>query len=225
MAHTYIVTGASRGLGLEMARQLRSRGESVIGTVRSTKDEGDLKAIGAEVMRLDVSDPASIESFAAALRGQPIDVLVNNAGIMDKDPSLASCSIDAFQRVFTTNSFAPVLLTKALLPNLRAGGRKFVANISSGLGSIAGATGGFSWAYCSSKAALNMLTVLTAKELKSEGFAVVTFCPGWNRTDMGGPNAPMEAKDGIRSLLSVMDKITAADTGCYIGHDGRTIAW
>lgn len=225
MAHTYIVTGASRGLGLEMVRQLRARGETVIGTVRSPKDEAQVKELGAEVMRLEMSDSASIEAFAAALRGRPIDVLVNNAGVSAKDAALSKLSMEEFQRVFTTNVFGPMLLAKALVPNLKTGGRKFIANISSLLGSHANAWGGFSWAYCSSKSALNMLTVLAAKELHAEGFTVVTFSPGWNRTDMGGPDAPLDPRDGIRSLLSVMDRITSADNGKFISEEGKPIAW
>ncbi len=225
MPTTTLVTGANRGLGLEFVRQLRARGERVFATARSPKDAADLRALTPDVLALDVSSESSIASLAAALKGQPIDVLINNAGVFGDDPSLAELKMPEFQRVFAANVFGPALVARALRPNLDAGSRKVIANISSTLGSIASSTHGFSWSYRASKAALNMLSVAMHNELSPAGYTCVAFCPGWNKTDMGGKDAPLDPRDSIRSLLGVIDKLTKADGGRFISHEGKTIPW
>lgn len=223
--HTYLVTGGNRGIGLALVRELVSRGHNVIATVREQSKVAEVAKLGATVHVLEADKPASIAALATALRGVPIDVLINNAGVSDEDRAIGSLSMEAFERVFRTNTFAPPLIAQALLPNLRAGGRKQVLNISSQLGSIAGATAGFSYAYNASKAALNMITARMAKDLASEGFVVVSFCPGWNKTDMGGSQAPLDPAVSMKQLLDVADKLTAASNGAYLRHTGEAIAW
>lgn len=220
-----LVTGANRGLGLEFVRQLRARGERVFATARSPKDAAELRGVTPDVLALDVSSESSIASLAAALKGQAIDVLINNAGVFGDDASLGALKMSEFQRVFAANVFGPALVAKALRPNLDLGGRKLIANISSTLGSIASSTAGFSWSYRSSKAALNMLSVAMHNELSPMGYTCVAFCPGWNKTDMGGKDAPLEPKDSIRSLIGVMDRLTKADSGKFLSHEGKGIAW
>lgn len=224
MAHTVLVTGANRGLGLEFVKQLALRGDHVIATVRNPqKLPIELISAAKEIIPLEVSDVAGIDALAARLKGRPIDMLINNAGVMDEDKSVDTISMAAFERVFRINTFAPALLTKALAPNLRAGAWKKVLNISSTLGSITYASQGFSYAYNASKAALNMISARMAKDLKTDGIIVVSFCPGWNKTDMGGPDAPLEASDSIRSLLGIADRLTLHDTGKFLSHEGQTI--
>ncbi|MFM9958408.1 MAG: SDR family oxidoreductase [Phycisphaerales bacterium] len=225
MASIYLVTGANRGLGLEIVKQLRARGERVFGTARTPRDAGELRELTPDVLALDVSSSSSIDSLAAALKGQAIDVLVNNAGVFGEDPSLKELSLGEFQRVFAANVFGPALLAKAVVPNLEAGGRKLIANISSTLGSIAKSSAGFSWSYRSSKAALNMLSVAMHHELSPRGFVCVSFCPGWNKTQMGGPNAPLEPSDSMKSLIGVMDRLGASDSGKFLSHVGEEIPW
>lgn len=225
MPLAYLVTGASRGLGLEFARQISRRGDRVIAAVRNPDTSPEVRALGAEVLSLDAADPDSIEAFASKLRGKPIDVLINNAGIMGEDRSLDAVSFDTFRDVFDTNVAGPALLTRALLPNLRAGGAKRILNISSTLGSIERARAGFSYAYRTSKAALNMLTAAMHHDLAKDGFTVVSFCPGWNRTDMGGPEAMLDPKDSIASLLKVEGRLKPADSGKYLSHEGAAIPW
>jgi NADP-dependent 3-hydroxy acid dehydrogenase YdfG len=164
MSSRYLVTGASRGLGAEFVRQLRARGHDVVAGVRDPSKAGDAARAGAKVMRLDVDRPDTFEAFADSLDG-PVDVLINNAGIAGRDGSVRSLDPETMARVYRTNVAGPALLTRALLPALRRGGRKLIAHVSSGLGSLAISPGGFSYAYCSSKAALNMLTVLMHREL------------------------------------------------------------
>ena len=162
MTRTVLVTGTSRGLGLEFVRQLRARGDAVLACARKPSSAAEAADVGAEVVALDVAEPASIAALERTLGSRPIDVLINNAGVSGQDAAVGGLSLTEFRRVFDTNTIAPALLTRALLPNLRAGRRRVVVNISSQLGSIAAATPGFSYAYAASKAALNMISARLA---------------------------------------------------------------
>jgi NAD(P)-dependent dehydrogenase (short-subunit alcohol dehydrogenase family) len=224
MSDTYLVTGASRGLGAEFVRQLRQRGHSVVAAVRDPKGAGDAARAGATVLALDVSRPETFERFASML-SQPVDVLINNAGIVEHDPSLSSVTMDGIERVLRTNVVGPALLTKALFPVLRRGRRKVVANMSSMLGSLTLTPGGLSYAYDISKAALNMLTVLLHKEISSEGFTVISLDPGWNRTDMGGAQAPLDPTDTVASMIALLERLGPADSGKFLGYDGQPRPW
>jgi NAD(P)-dependent dehydrogenase (short-subunit alcohol dehydrogenase family) len=222
---TYLVTGGNRGIGLALVRELASRGHKVIATVRDSSKVADVAKLGATVHVLEADKPESIAALAKTLAGVPIDVLINNAGVSDEDRVVGTLNMEAFERVFRTNTFAPALIAQALLPNLRAGTRKQVLNISSQLGSIASANAGFSYAYNASKAALNMITARLAKDLAKEGFTVVSFCPGWNKTDMGGPDAVLDPAVSMKTLLDVAEKLTTASNGAYLHYHGEPIAW
>ena len=224
MAHTYLVTGASRGLGAEFVRQLRGAGHDVIAAVRDPERAGDAVGAGARVVSLDVTKPVSFDAFASAL-ATPVDVLVNNAGVAAPDASLAALSCDTFEDVFRTNVFGLALLTRALLPLLRRGGRRTIVNVSSSLGSLEKTQGGVSYAYCASKAALNMLTVQMHKELAKDGFTVISLDPGWNRTDMGGAQAPLDPENTVRSMVDLMDRLGRDDSGKFHGYDGEIRPW
>jgi NAD(P)-dependent dehydrogenase (short-subunit alcohol dehydrogenase family) len=224
MNATYLVTGASRGLGAEFVRQLREQGHSVVAAVRDPDSARDATRAGATVTRLDVDRPDTFDAFAGGLDA-PVDVLVHNAGIAAGGASLGSLTADAMERVFRTNVFGPALLTKALLPRLRQGTRKLVVHVSSGLGSLASTPGGFSYAYCASKSALNMLTVLLHQELSGSGFTVVSLDPGWNRTDMGGAAAPLDPAVTVRSMVAMLERLGPGDSGKFLGWDGLGRQW
>jgi NAD(P)-dependent dehydrogenase (short-subunit alcohol dehydrogenase family) len=221
---TYLVTGASRGLGAEFVRQLRERGDAVYAAVRDPDAAGDAARAGATVVRLDVDEPRAFAAFARGLDGA-IDVLVNNAGIAAGDDSIRSPDPAVMERVLRTNVAGPALLTRALLPLLARGRRKTIANVSSSLGSLASTTGGFSYAYCASKAALNMLTVLMHRELTDDGYTVVSLDPGWNRTDMGGSAAPLDPRDTVRGMIALLERLGPADSGTFVGWDGKPRPW
>lgn len=229
MARTVLVTGAGRGLGLEFARQLAARGDTVIATARRPGEARELSALalgpGGGVMTLDVADEASIEALARDLRGRAIDVLINNAGISSPDPTIEKVTMAEMTRVLTTNVAAPAVLTRALLPSLRAGTGKRVANITSVLGSIAQSMPGYGIAYGASKAALNMVTARMGKELGKEGFVCVALHPGWVKTDMGGPNAPLTPEKSIGDMLSLIDRLTPAENGAFLDHRGQKLPW
>lgn len=225
MPSTFLVTGATRGIGLEFARQLSQRGDDVLATARDPKNAGELTSFRLSIGGLDVSDPISIEGLTEALAGRPIDVLINNAGVGSPTKSINDCTADELQRVFMINSVAPMLVAKAVLPSLRLGSRKLIVNISSQLASITNNTGGSSYAYRASKTALNQLNKSLANELGAEGFTCVVVHPGWVRTDMGGANAPIVPADSVKLLLKLIDALTPADNGKFFNNDGTVLPW
>ena len=224
---TYLITGANRGLGLEFARQLSTRKDEtrIIATAREVEKATDLSRLVHDVIPLDVADPRSIERLPDLIKDRPIDILINNAGIGSKSNSIEKLDHEELARVFSVNSVGPMLVTRALLPNLRAGQRKTVFNISSQLGSITNNHGGSSYGYRASKAALNMLTVSLSNELKKDGFTCVVAHPGWVQTDMGGPNATLKPEESISALLKVIDGLKPDDTGKFFNYDGKTLPW
>lgn len=224
MAHTYLVTGASRGLGAEFVRQLRGRGHDVIAAVREPGSAVAAARAGASVVVLDVSRPETFEAFAASMRS-PVDVLLNNAGITEHDGTLAKTSVEAFERVFRTNIIGPALLARALVPVMLRGSRRLIVNVSSQLGSIAEVEQGFSYSYCISKAALNMLTRQMHKELAGAGYTCVALDPGWNRTDMGGKDAFYDPKDTVASMVALIERWGPPDSGRFLRWNGAEAPW
>lgn len=225
MASTYLVTGSNRGLGLEFVKQLSARGEVVIGTVRDVAKAKEEPEHAATLVPLELSDPASIDGLSAQVGDRAVDVLINNAGVSSDSRTLADTRMEELQRVFAVNSFAPILVTKALLPNLRKGTRKLVVTVSSQLGSITNNSGGSSYAYRGSKAAVNMLTVSMHHELKGDGISCVVVHPGWVQTDMGGPNAPLKPDESVANLIKLIDKLTTGDSGKFFNYDGSILPW
>jgi NAD(P)-dependent dehydrogenase (short-subunit alcohol dehydrogenase family) len=224
-AGTVLVTGANRGLGLEFARQYKEAGWQVIGTARNPDTAGELKALGVRVVQLDVASQESIDKLAAALRDEPIDLLINNAGIFPRVGKIEEIDFEDYQRTLVVNTVGPVRVTRALLPNLRQGKLKIIAGLSSNLGSIAENERGNFYGYRESKAALNMFTKTLAAELGPEGFTCIVLTPGWVQTDMGGPSAPLQPADSIAGMKAVLDKVTPADNGTFWSYNGNQVPW
>jgi NAD(P)-dependent dehydrogenase (short-subunit alcohol dehydrogenase family) len=220
-----LITGANRGIGLEFARQYREAGWQVIGTARKPDAATDLQELGARVLQLDVTDADSVARLAADLEGQPIDLLVNNAGILIPQDSLAETNIETAARMLDVNILGPIRVTQALLPNLSAGSGKTVVNISSGLGSVANNDSARFYGYRESKAALNMFSRSLGAEKRDEGFIVVAMDPGWVQTDMGGPNATLTVEQSVSGMRKVIGSLTMADTGTYRSHGGSVVPW
>lgn len=219
---TIVITGASRGIGLELARQYAAQGYDVIRTVRDA-DKAD-GSIGA-AMSLDVTSDESVASFAAALGDRPVDLLINNAGVSGPvRQSATDMDFDGFQTVIDANVFGPLRVTQALLPNLRKAGGAKVAVVSSRMGSLALAQSG-SVAYRTSKAAVNMAFKLLAGELKGEGIAVTMLHPGWVRTDMGGPGADIDVETSASGLRTVLEDLNVGNTGSFRAYDGEDLPW
>ena len=219
-----LITGANRGLGLEFARQYAAVGWTVIGTARRPAQADELQALDVEVVALDVMDEDSIAALANLLEGRAIDMLINNAGIFPRVSEIAQVDADDYRRTLMVNTLGPVLVTRALLPNLRQGELQRIVNITSQLGSIDRNSGGF-YGYRESKAALNMFTKTLASELGPEGFICLAIHPGWVRTDMGGQNANLSPEESVSAMRVVIDNVTADDNGTYRGYSGDPVAW
>jgi NAD(P)-dependent dehydrogenase (short-subunit alcohol dehydrogenase family) len=222
---TCVVTGANRGIGLEIARQLSTRGDTVIATARDPDSASDLKTLGVRVEALDVENPKSVAAFAKRLKGTPVDLLVHNAAMGVAGPAVERVTAEDVESHFRVNALGPLRLTQALLPHLRAGERKLVVAISSGLGSIGeNSTGGWV-AYRISKTALHQVMRTLSAELSKEGLSFVLVSPGWVRTRMGGQDAPLSPEDSVRSVVKVIDRLTPKDTGKFFNERGREISW
>lgn len=222
---TVLITGANRGIGLEYARQFEAKGYTVIGTARNPGEATELAALGVRVEALDVTDAASVAALAQRLDGVPIDVLVNNAGVADRsEPGIETTDLAMFERTLAVNTLGPLRVTQALLPNLRAGERKHIVNMSSRLGSIALNNGKYP-AYRASKAALNQVSRNLSVDLGKQGFVVVVVHPGWVRTEMGGAEAPLLPDESVRGLVALIEKLDASNNGRFYDYLGAEIPW
>jgi NAD(P)-dependent dehydrogenase (short-subunit alcohol dehydrogenase family) len=224
---TVLVTGANRGLGLEFARQYVADGWRVIACCRSPKDAPELNKLGrkVEVHALDVTSQDSIRHLAKALAGTPIDVLINNAGLHGDRRAFGETDVELWKRIFEVNTIAPAQILAALLENVAASPQGKVVNITSKVGSLGDGPSGGSYAYRSSKTALNMVMANAAHELKARGITVLLLHPGWVQTDMGGPTAPVSIEQSITGMRRVIDKATQAETGHFYDYTGRQLPW
>lgn len=216
-----VVTGASRGIGLELARQLLARGDTVDACVRNP-DRLDLP--GANVHRVDVTDQASVDALVHAIDA-PVDVLINNAGITLPRQKLADLDLAATATLYATNAIGPLRVTAALLPLVRRGSAKKLVHVTSGMGSIADNDSGGSYGYRMSKAALNMMSKSLAVDLEREGIISFVINPGWVQTDMGTAAAPTPVEDSVRGILARIDEATLATSGTFQNWSGGTYAW
>ena len=225
-SRSVLITGANRGIGLELARQYSESGWRVIGTARAPDEATELSSLNnTRVLQLDVTDQESVTRFAGELGDEPVDVLINNAGILPMMNSVPKIDLDVFSNILAVNTIGPVRVTQAVLPNLREGKLKKIINITSNLGSIAENTSGQFYGYRESKAALNMFTRSLAAELRGEGFTCVVLHPGWVQTDMGGPQAPVPVEESAAGLRKVIDTLALEDSGTFRTWRGETLDW
>ncbi|MFJ8313006.1 MULTISPECIES: SDR family oxidoreductase [unclassified Streptomyces] len=231
---TALVTGANKGIGKEIARQLLAEGLTVyVGARDAERGRRAVEELGegARLLPLDVTDPDSIREATRHI-GE-LDVLVNNAGIMVDGRPASTADLDSFRRTYETNLFAVVAVTNAFLPALRRSAHPRIVNVSSGTGSLAWSTGseqrfaGAGAAYRSSKTALNALTVFYAQELAADGFKVNALAPGLRATDLNARAAasgedPAEGAAGAVRLALLPDD---GPTGTFLSWDGTTVPW
>ena len=228
---TFLITGANRGLGLEMTRQASAKGHHVIAATRRAADAPELSALAAasggkvEVVALEVTDTASIAALAAQLAGRPIDVLVNNAGVRIPFRPALETDLADLEKALAINTFAPLRVTQALVPNLAlaANGAK-VFTISSLLGAFH-VMQSEEIPYCVSKTAVNRAMLLLSPALKENNIAVGLLSPGWVRTDMGGSAAPLSPQESVAGLLARIEAFTLADTGTFLSYAGEKQPW
>ncbi|KAL9552883.1 hypothetical protein MBANPS3_003557 [Mucor bainieri] len=241
MALTYVITGASRGLGLETVKQLAAKGHTVFACARNpdTADRLEKYVDNKHVfaVKLDTTDYESIKAAAEQINKmapQGIDVLINNAGIASEKPDRVPENIleEDLMHVLHTNVVGTSNVTKEFLPLLQKRGKdhvKKIVNISSLLGSIAlvnqASPTGIRPSYNISKAALNMYTKMLSNNLAKDNFIVYSSHPGWVKTEAGGDEAPVEIEDSIRGQLNVLDRVTAKDNGAFLDWEGNVVPW
>jgi NAD(P)-dependent dehydrogenase (short-subunit alcohol dehydrogenase family) len=219
---TWLVTGANRGIGLELARQLHARGDTVIAACRTSSPE--LDAVGCRVIDgIDVSSDDVVEALDAALEpGERIDVLVNNAGIGGWD-SLDRFDPDLARRQFDVNTLGPLRVTLALLPRLERGAK--VGFVSSKAGSIGDHPSGGNFGYRMSKSALNMGAANIAAELAPRGIDVVVLHPGFVRTEMTSHHGNVDPPEAAAGLIARLDELDAARSGTFVHANGDAVPW
>ena len=218
---TYLITGANRGIGLELCGQLLARGEDVIGVCRRSSTA--LDNLGARVEAdVELTSDDSVADLARRLDGLHLDVLINNAGILTRE-SLDDLDFDRMRRQFEVNSLGPLRLTAALLPLMGRGGK--VVIVTSRMGSIGDNTSGGRYGYRMSKAAVNMAGVSLAFDLKAQGIAVGILHPGFVRTEMTGGQGLIDAPESATGLIARTDELTLKTSGGFWHEDGERLPW
>ena len=226
-----LVSGANRGLGFEMTRQLLARGDRVVAACRQPGKALALTRLAGEhpgrlhVLPLDLADPRTIAELSREVGALDLDIelLVNNAGVLVEHERFGAIEPKSLRDSFAVNAEGAFLLTQALNPHLADGAK--IVNLSSTLGSIASTSSLYSPSYAMSKAALNMATRLLSIALAERGIVVVSMSPGWVRTDMGGASAPLKPEASIASMLRVIDHLKRSDNGRFLSQNGETIPW
>lgn len=220
-----VVTGANRGLGLELCRQLNQTGAKVIGTARDPQTAIDLRALEVQVEKLDVAEPESVSAFAHRLGKTPVDILINNAGIGGAGEGIAKLDLDDVVHKLEVNTLGAIRVTQALMPHMRRGRERKIAHVTSRMGSIGDNGEGGYYAYRISKAALNMFNRSLAVELVGQGFVCVVLHPGWVQTRMGGSTAPQTTEQSARGMLEVIARLRRQDTGRFFDYSGAELPW
>ena len=229
-SHTILITGANRGIGLEFVKQYAKEGWNVLACCRNPNQASELQQVAkqyasVEIFKLDVTNINDIQEIVQTLKERPIDILINNAGIYGEEQSLGDISIEALQKTFLTNAVGPLKLSEALLPNLKIGQLKTIATISTQMASIDDNKSGGFYAYRASKAALNMIMKSLSIDLQSLGIKVLILHPGWVKTDMGGENAPIDAKTSVSHLREVIAFKHNEKSGNFYSYLGQPIEW
>ncbi len=227
---TTVITGANRGIGLELVRQCLNRGDFVIAGCRNPSEASDLQDLNPQkVLPVDVSDEASVERFGKAL-DIPIDTLINNAGSSSSNLGIAKGSagvleapMDKTLDLIRVNGLSAALVTRSLLPHLSPGAR--VVNVSSQIGSMVVGANFDDLPYAASKAVMNIITVQLATQLRAKEIVVCAFHPGWVRTDMGGNSADISVEESATGMLKSIEHLTAENTGSFLRWDGSTHPW
>jgi NAD(P)-dependent dehydrogenase (short-subunit alcohol dehydrogenase family) len=224
-----LITGANRGIGLALVKAYAGQRDRVIACIRSTSDREALDALVAaapkwiEVIEMDVSNPLEIARTRRKLEAEPIDILINNAGIGGPDrQSAIDMDFEGLEEALNINAIAPLRVATAFLPNVKAAKGKIIT-----LSSQMGATGASAdnLAYRVSKQAVNRLMRGLATELKPQGIPVLIVHPGWVKTDMGGDGAQLSPEQSAAQLLKLIDKFDIASTGKFLAWNGKELAW
>ena len=227
-----LITGASRGIGLEMVKYSIEQNWRVFACCRHPQQADRLLSVAklangrVSVHVADMDELATIQALAYELRNEAIDILVNNAGIYGSENNkFGNVDVASWIKTFQVNSIAPLKVAEALFEHVRMGELKIIACITSKMGSMADNGYGNSYIYRSSKAALNAVVKSMSIDLGNDGIKCVALHPGWVKTDMGGPNAEITARESVTHLFNIMLSLREEDSGRFIDIDGSDIPW
>jgi len=227
-----VITGTNRGIGLELVRQYAQAGWRVLAGTRRPEAATELSRLAAassgaiSIHPLDVTREAHIAALRAVLGGDPLDLLICNAGIYGpSDAAFGRVDEAAWLDTLRVNTIAPLKLLEALAENLALARDPLVAVLSSKMGSIADNGSGGSYIYRSSKAALNAVMKSAAIDLRPRGIGVVLLHPGWVKTEMGGPHAEIDVAESVAGMRRILDRVRPADSGHFFDIDGSEIPW
>ena len=221
-----LITGANRGIGLALAEKFHSQGYKVIATARKPEQAVELKKLGVQVEKLDITSAESVSQLSKKLSHQPIDILLNNAGIGGHSTqNFESLDIDKLAKVLDVNSLGALRVIQGFLPNLRKSQTKVIANISSRMGSIEENKSGGVLGYRASKTALNSFNKSLSIEYAAQGFTFVVLHPGWVRTDMTSERATYSTMESAEKLYQVLSHLKQKDNGKFFDLHGNEIGW
>ena len=228
---TILVTGANRGLGFGLVKALAGRGDRVLAACREPERASALQALpltsgkDIAVYRMDVADGASVAAARALVGDGPVHGVIANAGVIGPQrQTTLDMDFGGFLDTLAVNTVGPLRIVQAFLPNLRAAERPKILVMTSRMGSFASPETDRA-AYRVSKAALNRLFQMLARDLEPEGIAVGLVDPGWVRTDMGGSAAELSVDESVNGILRVFDALSVETTGRFVNHDGTEIPW
>ena len=226
-----LVTGANRGLGLGFVKNYLGKNVNVVSTTRDLKSSKELLALkerfpnNLDIFQLDLLKEGAGNTLANFLGDRPIDILINNAGVGSTNQHLQAVSPKPWLEVLKVNLIAPLMVTQSIIDNVKKGSDKKIYFLSSQLGSIADNTSGGMYIYRSSKTGLNQVVKSLSVDLKPQGITVVSLHPGWVKTDMGGPNAPVSIDESIEGMTQVIHTTDIRDTGRFLNYDGKELPW
>ncbi|MCP4494888.1 MAG: SDR family oxidoreductase [Gammaproteobacteria bacterium] len=229
---TVLITGANRGIGLELTRQFSEGGWQVLACCRSPQNAEDLNRIATdnpaiEVYPLDVTDYEQLSGLSLQLKNKKIDILLSNAGIYGSRTMgvFGQVEVDAWRQVLEINTIAPLMLAQAFVDQVAASEQKLIAIISSRVGSIEDNSSGGSYIYRSSKTAVNQVVKSLSIDLAGRGISTLSLHPGWVKTDMGGSEADIMPTESVAGLKQILIGAGLPENGMFFDYDGSVIPW
>jgi NAD(P)-dependent dehydrogenase (short-subunit alcohol dehydrogenase family) len=226
-----LITGANRGLGLGFVKSFLAKNVNVICTTRNIPGSKELLECkkkhpkNLEILELDLLGENSENTLSDLLSDKPIDIFINNAGVGNSNQRFGVVLSQPWVEVLKVNLIAPLTVTQAIIENIKKGSDKKIYFLSSQLGSIQDNTSGGMYIYRSSKTALNQVVKSLSVDLKPMGITVISLHPGWVKTDMGGPNAPVSIDESIKGMMKVIDTTDIRNTGTFLNFDGQGLPW
>ena len=226
-----LITGANRGLGLGFVKSFLAKNVNVICTTRNIPGSKELLECkkkypkNLQILELDLLGENSENALSDLLSDKPIDIFINNAGVGNSNQRFGVVSSKPWVEVLRVNLIAPLTVTQSIIENIKKGSDKKIYFLSSQLGSIEDNTSGGMYIYRSSKTALNQVVKSLSVDLKPMGITVISLHPGWVKTDMGGPNAPISIDESIKGMMKVIDATDIRNTGTFLNFDGQGLPW